>query len=74
MFDGMLPQGTYLYEVIPEHRVSEYYGRGYMVDRGKELRRKFLEWYRENHDSTDIRHGWQTYLLRLSKNSKRVNS
>jgi hypothetical protein len=73
MFDGMLLQGTYLYEVIPEHRVSEYYGRGYMVDRGKELRRQFLEWYRENHDSTDIRHGWETYLLRLSKNPKKVN-
>ena len=37
MFDGMLPEGACFYEVIPEHRVSEYYARGYMVDRGKEM-------------------------------------
>ena len=73
MFDGMLPEGACFYEVIPEHRVSEYYGRGYMVDRGKELTRKFMEWYRENPDLTDIRQGWEAYLLSLSKNPKRVN-
>jgi hypothetical protein len=70
MFDGMLPDGTYFYEVIPEHRVSEYYGRGYMVDKGKELKRKFLDWYRENPKLTDLAHAWETYLLSLSKNSK----
>ena len=74
MFDGMLPAGAYFYETIPEHRVSEYYGRGYMVDRGKELKRKFLKWYRENADSTDIRHGWETYLLGFSKNLKKPNT
>lgn len=42
-----------------------------MVDRGKELKRKFIEWYRENPDVTDIHQGWETYLLNLSKNPKK---
>ena len=55
----MLPEGACFFGVIPEHRVSEYYARGYMVDRGKDLKRKFLEWYRDNPDLTDIHQGWE---------------
>ena len=74
MFYGMIPQGSYFYEVIPEHRVSEYYGRGYMVDRGKELKREFIEWYKKNPELSGVREGWEAFLLSPPRDLKRLST